>query len=323
VVGPELGRHGEDSPLGVDGHRGVVDLVAGVVGGDEVFLAVFDPAHRTAQPPGGPGDEEVFWVVLAPHPEAAADRGLAHRDPRRRDPEVVGELGPVGMRDLGRPVHDQPFGEGVVLDDQPAGVHWHAGVPPGAEFGSDHRRGVGECVIDGAELRLEIGDQVAFGEEDSSVGRDRVEVHVERLDLDVDQVGGVLGEVLVGGDDDGDRLPDVADPVVSEHRLQVGHHPLVEGHPRPDDGDPAEVGDDVRRRPHGEHTGAGAGRSGVHTRQSTVGDGGADDAEVDHAGRVEVADEAGRAPHEWRVLVATDRPADAHDADSTAGLKTP
>jgi hypothetical protein len=42
---------------------------------------------------------------------------------------------------------------------------------------------------------------------------------------------------------------------------------------------------------------------------------------MDHAGRVEIAHEAGRAPHELRVLVTTDRPADAHNADSTAGLK--
>ena len=46
--------------------------------------------------------------------------------------------------------------------------------------------------------------------------RARVDDHVERLVLDLDEVGGVAGELARRGDDGDDRLADVADPADRE-----------------------------------------------------------------------------------------------------------
>ena len=118
----------------------------------------------------------------------------------------------------------------------------------------------------------------------------RVEHDVERLDLQVDELGRVLGGVGVVGDDDGDRLADVADGAVGEHGLEEGVERLVE---RPEaDRDPrhrVEVGggDARRARP-------GAARAAaVSTPTSRAcADGDADDAHPELARAVDVVDEA-------------------------------
>ena len=43
----------EDAPVGVDGGANVMGLLARMVGGDQVFAAVFDPFHRPAEPQRG------------------------------------------------------------------------------------------------------------------------------------------------------------------------------------------------------------------------------------------------------------------------------
>ena len=51
---------------------------------------------------------------------------------------------------------------------------------------------------------------------------DGVEHHRKHVEVGLHEVGGVVGEVVVLGDQNGERLADVADAVAREHVLQVG-----------------------------------------------------------------------------------------------------
>ena len=79
--------------------------------------------------------------------------------------------------------------------------------------------------------------------------RDRVEHGVERVVVDLDELGRVLGEVAVAGDDDGDRLADVAHGVDRGGVLRhAGLDPGREGPRERGDVRPGEHADDAGRR---------------------------------------------------------------------------
>ena len=310
VVGPELGGHGEDAAVGIDGHRGVVDLLAGVVGGDEVLLSVLDPAHRPAQPPRRPGDEEVLRVVLAAHPEPPAHRCLAHGDPRRRQSEVVGELGAVGVRNLGRAVDDETVGERVVLGDEPPGLHRHAGVPAGpissAWTTAAARWNSG---VDVTELGRQVGDEVADGEQrlgPSVASRSRRTG--KRSMSTVDELGGVLGDVR-------DRSPRRRPPV--HRRSGPDRRRARAGGTAPPVSSNETRGWMTGTRPRSATTsaavhtattpGTAAAALDVECGDPAMGDLGPHDAQVQHAGKAHVSDVAGGAPQERDVLVTSDR----------------
>ncbi len=103
---------------------------------------------------------------------------------------------------------------------------------------------LGHDDVGAREDRIELVGGVAEVQVDVHVGPDlRVKEHLalecgervedRRLLLDVGPyaLGGGLGEVRIGRDDDGDRLADEADTVAGDHRLQapVGYRRLLAG----------------------------------------------------------------------------------------------
>ena len=69
---------GEDAALAVDGGADVVQLLARMIGGDQMLAPVLQPLHRAAQPHGGNADQHVFRIKLAADAEAATHMGLVH-----------------------------------------------------------------------------------------------------------------------------------------------------------------------------------------------------------------------------------------------------
>ena len=106
----------------------------------------------------------------------------------------------------------------------------------------------------------------AYRVEDGRIGLERLDRVVDGrqlLELDLDQAGGVGGDVGVVGDDRGDRVADIADDIIGEDRLVTQDRPedrldprqradLRPGQDQPDAGDSARGGhvdpDDARVR---------------------------------------------------------------------------
>ena len=197
-----------------------------------------------------------------------------------------------------------------MVGDEAAGLERNGGVAADLHLDLDDAVGALERALRVAVGAREREDLVAGRVERGRVGRDRltrVEHDVERLEVGDDEVGGVLGRVRVLGDDDGDRLADVADGAVGEDGLQVRVERLVER---------AEADRDPRERvevgggEHGVDAGRVARRCRVDAEHPRVGRRRAHDAHVELAGPVDIVDEAPGAAQQAAVLDAPHRAAD-------------
>ena len=100
----------------------------------------------------------------------------------------------------------------------------------------------------------------------------------DRIDLDLDEVAGVLGDVARLGDDEGDRLAGEADVAVGQHAERPAAVAALEVDPRLDD-----VAVEVGAGEHGDDAGQLAGRRDVERRDRAAGDVAADERDVQHA----------------------------------------
>ncbi len=91
---------GQQAPLVVEAHRDLVLLLALLGGGEHVFEAVLDPAHRAGQPARQEGDEHVLGIYDQLGPEAAAHVGRDHADVMGRQLQQVREELTNLVRDL-------------------------------------------------------------------------------------------------------------------------------------------------------------------------------------------------------------------------------
>ncbi len=132
----------------------------------------------------------------------------------------------------------------------------------------------------------------------------RVDDRLERLVVDLDELGRVLGERAALGEDDGDAVACVPHLVRRERPVEgllrvLGDEPDARQRRLPVVGEvgAAESG----------HDALGLERLGdVNALDARVGEGAADDHGPDHAGQVEVVDVAGLAGEELGVLLAGD-----------------
>ncbi len=147
LVVPELVLDREQSTIG--GRRGadMVDLVARLVGGDQVLAPVFDPFDRPPQSQCRERRQHVFRIKLAAHPETTADMTFKEMHRGRGAAEHSCQGIPVPVRHLGGAVHFERVGGRLVADDGAACFQRHAGVSPGHQFQLDRDRGGGERRI--------------------------------------------------------------------------------------------------------------------------------------------------------------------------------
>ncbi len=240
--------------LGVGADRDVDRpvLVALLRGVGEMLAPVLDPFDRTLEQLRRRHHGDVFRIDAELRTKAAADfrrddaqLRLVHVEQRGdRLEQVVGLLG-------GRPGRDA-FGAAVVFGDDAAPFDRMAGAAVLPEIGMEHMRGLGEGGVGIAEIHLVGGDGVGveLAPHRRRAGRDRLAAVRDRgqqVVVDVDQRGGVLGDVAAVGDDDGDRLAHIGHLAVGEreaphaverragigvpHHAALGHHggEVVEG----------------------------------------------------------------------------------------------
>ena len=130
------------------------------------------------------------------------------------------------MRDLCGAIKPEHVAAGVVHPDGAARLQRDGGVSPQVEIEFDHRMGSSEGALDiaiavsqhgrfGRAARLEFAGSVRRGEK-----------HRQRLDLDPDEIGCILGDVGILREHCGHRFTDIAHALASQDRLPIGQQRL-------------------------------------------------------------------------------------------------
>ena len=221
LVVKEFVVDGEDAAFGLDGRPDAMELLARMVGGDQVLAAVLDPFHRPAEPERRGAHQNILGIELAADAEAAADMALVEMHPRRRKPEHAGDLVAIPMRHLGRAMQFQHLAGAVITSDCAAGLERHAGMAPDAELERNRRMGVAEGRIDvavfladharlGRAARLEFAGRLV-----------RPQQRRQFLELEHDPVGDILGKIRILGKHRGDRVAHIAHPAAGQDALAV------------------------------------------------------------------------------------------------------
>jgi hypothetical protein len=291
-VGPDLGGQRAEPAVRVEPEAQRADLAAAVRGGGERLVPVLDPAHRAAQPQRGGDHHQVLRVGLALRAERAADRRDDHPHRVRVEPERRGQRAFQPVRRLVGDPDGEPAGR-LRPGQDAARLHRGGGQPLVADRAGDHDRAAGQLVR--ARLaHLPLADHIGqSGVEGGGIGRgrgERVEHRRQRVDVDLDQFGAVLGPVPVGADDDRDRVADEPDPVGGQRR--PSHRRGFAAARRGRDG--GQVGQ-VGGGPGGEHAGQLPGRPGVDGAQPAVCRPGAGEGGVQAARHRQVGDVPGGA----------------------------
>ena len=270
-----VGEHGAVPPAA---DRDGVDLGPPVGHRDHVLRAGLRPAHRSADVPGGRGDDCVVRVsadlgpeppadvggddvhVLESQPEPRRDRPLRRRGRLRGQPQ--GEPTAVVGRRRRRPALHRRDREALV-------VHL---------LGDDHLAAVEQVRVRG--IGAEGAHRVRAGrrEEQHLVGSrlPHVDDGGQRVVLDLDEVRGVLTLVGQLGEYDGDRVADEPDDLGGQQRA---HHGRVVHRQHRGQRGQAQIGG----RQHRNHPGGGPGSRAVEGQDPGVRDRGPDEGQVQRA----------------------------------------
>ena len=127
-----------------------------------------------------------------------------------RQAEHGRELDAVLVRHLGGAMEFEGPGGAVPAHDGAAGLQRHARLRRHRELKLDHPVAVGEGAVDLAVLLADHRRLGAASGGELAGLAPRIEIGLERVDLDLDQLLGVFGEVGVGREQDGDGLADIA-----------------------------------------------------------------------------------------------------------------
>ena len=198
----------ENAAVFVDGRSYFVALLARVIGRDQVLAPVLDPFDRLAEFERGRAHQHVLRIHFAADAEAAADMALKQLNALGFPPEHQRQAVSVPVRHLGGAVH---FQHAIVLArDGAACFQRHAAVPADRKIEFDDG-------VRGAEGRVHVA---GFLFDDGGLGgaflveragrRCGIENDRQRLDIERDQIGGVLGDVWIGGEHRRHRLADIA-----------------------------------------------------------------------------------------------------------------
>ena len=222
VIVHQLAADAQNATVRVGGELDVPVLVAFLGGGGEVFEAVLDPFDGTAEVPGGEGHHRLLRVEDQLGAEAAADIGRDHAELRLAEAEHVAEQALGGVRGLGGGPDGQPVLRRVGRGDDAAAFHRVAAAAVDPELFAEAVRGGGEGGVDRAvfhgHLGDEVGGRVAVGARGAGLqGVAAVGGGGQRVVFHLDQARGVLGDVAVVGQHDGDGFADEDDLMFGEH----------------------------------------------------------------------------------------------------------
>ena len=131
---PDLVAQPKQPGVGIEGGFQAVDLLARVVGCNQVLRAIFDPLDRPLEVARKPRDQVVLREEVTPNPEVAAGVGVAHVDAVDGDAEQGRERAAVIVGDKRRTPDGQRTTAGLPLSDKAAGLQGDAGVSADAQL---------------------------------------------------------------------------------------------------------------------------------------------------------------------------------------------
>ncbi len=129
--------------------------------GDEGFLAVDDGAHDAAGLAGEQRGDQFDIQRLGAAAEAAADMRLDHADARHVHAENVGQHQVHVIGHLGRGMHGHAVAHRVVVGDRGVHLHLHLADFRAVIDALAHQIGIGEGLLDIAELEEHVAFEIA------------------------------------------------------------------------------------------------------------------------------------------------------------------
>ena len=224
AIDEEAVAEGEQASVVIEADLDVVDLVARMAGADEVLVPVLDPFYRTADFARQERDQQVLRIDVPLDAEAAADVERDAADARFRHVEDVRGFAAQPVYDLASRPDAHAVGTRIVAADHAAALHRNRGVAVVIKAAAQAVRCRGQRGFSVAFFDGEVADQVGavLLVQDGAFARQtgfRIDDRRQRLELDRDQFGRVFRQVAALGDDDGDRLADVAHLVIGQQRL--------------------------------------------------------------------------------------------------------
>src|SRR5262249_35838375 len=285
--------------------------LARVIGGGKMLAAVFDPFDRPAGEARGERDQKILGIEFAARAKTAADVVFHHANRALRQLQLLGQNAPVEEGDFGPPENGGPQVCSAPLRNQPARLHRHRAVTLHREFFAAHESGVLECAVrvaaharkrERAVRARRFEQQAAIGPRGRAGGDRR-----QRLDRDRDRIQRVLGRGGTLGENEGERLADVADLVVGDdrllERLELRGRILPQRNRRYHRAD-------LGGRDDGVHAGTRAGGGSVDRADTPVRHRAAQDHRVQEIFAAEIVDESAAPAQQPQILDALDRAAD-------------
>ena len=291
----------------------VMDLLARLVGRQQVFAPILDPAHRPADPAGEKRDDELLAIEAVLDAEAAADvrgddadRVLGHAEHVREHPAGA-------VRRLRR-VPDVEAVAGLatlVAGYDTPGLERLPAQAAEAEVEPQYDVGFGEGAIDVADVVGHRGRNVVVGAivEQRRAGLERslrIDDWRQLLVLDLDGIQRVLGQISALGDDRGHRLADVADAIGRQRIRHLGAKGAVRHQHRQLCGIGSEIGEADRV----EHARLGAGRGYVDSNDACVCVRAAEESGMCHARQPDIGHVEAIAAQQPRILASAHALAD-------------
>ncbi len=201
-------------------------VLAAVGVGGQAFAAVLEPPERRIHLAGGPGQRDLFREQDPFVAEAAADIGRDHANLAFVYPQAFGETRAHDVWLLGRRVHHQLAQPRLPLGHHAAALQRAHDLPRGAQFPRHRHRGLG---LGGLEVHVdrageeEIVAPVLVHQRCARLARlQHVGGDGQRIEVELDLAGEVLGLRPRRRNAHGDELADVAHLARREDRLQRG-----------------------------------------------------------------------------------------------------
>ena len=305
LVVEEIIVDGEDVPVLVDRGAQLVALLARMIGGDEMLVAVLDPFDRPREPQRREADQHVFRIELAAHAEAAADMAFEQMDGGERPAENLGKLLAIAVRDFRRAMQFEQVAGRVVARNRAAGFQGHCRVPADRDVGLDNGVGTAKGSV---EIAVSLLDDHRLSRKPVDLDRLVVSRHHRRqfVELEDDAVGGIFRPIGIVGEHHGDRLADIAHAAARQQRLPVRHELLD---PVVAEIDRRQIGE-ILAGPDRHHARRLTGVGRVDGLDPAVRHRRAHDAHVKLSGERYVGSEQAEPAHQRRVLDARHRGAD-------------
>ncbi len=221
-IGVEDGAEAEDAAVWSKCELHVRVEPASLVGGEEVLGAILRPADRPAELECGGGDRGHLRAHRALAPEGAADVRDDHAEPVAVAGERVAELGEGAVRVLRRAPDREDVRAGIVARDRAPRLDRSGDEARDVERLADDCAGRRERTVHVTAVARPAHERILghlVMEEGRRRRRTGIEHGLERLVVDLDELGPVLGERPGLGDDERDRLARVPHLSPREHRV--------------------------------------------------------------------------------------------------------